>query len=122
MAICRSTLLPFSGARLYSLRKRMPLGQLMHIPRRQPMPNRLLADLFFRHRRDDLVVDQQAIHVQSLVARRVGHFELDRAAPFRVLHTGKQGGLEQFRLVFEFLHVRLMSTAGWMPRDCTWVL
>ncbi len=38
--------------------QRMPLGQLMLIPGREPMPNRLFADLVLRHRRDDLVVHQ----------------------------------------------------------------
>ncbi len=36
----------------------VPLGQLMRIPGREPMPDRLLADLVFRHRRNDLVVHQ----------------------------------------------------------------
>jgi len=40
------------------LQQRMPLGQLMRIPGREPVPNRLFADLVFRHRRNDLVVHQ----------------------------------------------------------------
>src|ERR1039458_1180368 len=43
--------------------QRMSVRQLMRIPGREPMPNRLLADLVFRHRRDDLVVHEQAIDV-----------------------------------------------------------
>ncbi len=62
------------------------------------MTNRLLADLVFRHRRNELVVHQQAIDVQRLVARRVGRLELDRPAALRILNTGEQGRFEQFPL------------------------
>src|SRR5258708_37532390 len=82
----------------------MPCGHLMRIPWRQRMPNRLLADLVFRHRRDDLVVDQQPINIESFVARRVGRLELHRTAAFRILNAGEQRSLEQFRLVFELFH------------------
>jgi hypothetical protein len=37
----------------------MPIGQLMRVPSREPMPNRLFAELVFRHRRNDLVVHEQ---------------------------------------------------------------
>lgn len=50
------------------LEQRMPLGQLAGMPSREPMSNRFLADLILRHGRDDVVVNQQAIHVQRLLA------------------------------------------------------
>jgi hypothetical protein len=41
----------------------MPLGQLMRIPSREPMSNRLVGDLVFRHWRYDLIVYEQAIYI-----------------------------------------------------------
>src|SRR5580658_3336107 len=83
----------------------------MRIPGCEPMPNRLLADLVFWHRRDHLVVYEQAIDVQRLVACRVGRLELGCLATFGILHASEQRRFEQFRLVFELLHVpRLRSS------------
>src|SRR5271165_5838162 len=82
--------------------QRMPLGQLVRVPRREAVADGLLGNLLFRHRRNDLVVHEQAIDVQRLVARRVGRLEFDRAPPFSVLNAGQQCRLEQFRLMFAF--------------------
>jgi hypothetical protein len=84
--------------------QRVSLGQLVRIPGREPMPDGLLADLLFRHWRDDFVVHQQAIYVQRLVLRGVGQLELDRLATFCIFDSGCQGRFEQFRFVLEFLH------------------
>jgi hypothetical protein len=90
----------------------MPLGQLVRIPGRQPMPNRLLADLIFRHRRDELVVHQQAIDEQRLVAGGVRGLEFSSLALFRILNARQQSRLEQLPFVFEFLRRRLLVIAG----------
>ena len=82
----------------------VPLRQLVRVPGRQPVPDGLLADLVLRHRREDLVVDQQAIDVQRLGAGRIRGFELDGLAPFGVLDAGQQRRLEQFGLVLVFFH------------------
>src|SRR5690242_8586108 len=101
--------------------QRMSIWQLTRVPSRQPMPNRLRADLRFRHWRNDLVVDEQAIDEQRLFARRVGRLELDRLAALRILNAGEQSRFEQFRFVFEFLHVaasliaRMMASAYSAP-------
>jgi hypothetical protein len=76
----------------------------MRMPGREPMPYRLLGDLVFRHGCDDFVVNEQAVYVQRLEARRIGRLEFDRASPFRILDAREECRLEQFRFVFEFLH------------------
>jgi hypothetical protein len=86
----------------------MPLGQLVRIPSRKPVPNRLLADLIFRHRRDELVVHQQAIDEQRLVAGGVRGLEFGGLALFRVLNASQQSRLEQLPFMFEFLRRRLL--------------
>jgi hypothetical protein len=78
--------------------------QLVGIPCREPMPNRLFADVLFGHGRDELVVHQQAVHVESLVTRRIGGLELYGLAAHCVFHAGLQRSLEQFRFVFEVFH------------------
>jgi hypothetical protein len=45
-----------SPARLSLIQQGMTLRQLMRIPSREPMSDRLVADLLFRHWRNDLVV------------------------------------------------------------------
>ena len=45
-----------TAIRLSLSQQRMPLRQLVRIPGCKPMPNSLLADLVFRHRRNHLVV------------------------------------------------------------------
>ena len=87
-----------------SLQQRMTFRQLMRIPRGEAVPNGFFRHLVFRHRSDDLVVDEQAIDVQSLVARRIRGLELDRSAPFCILNAGQQRRLEQFRFVLALLH------------------
>ncbi len=67
------------------------------------MPNGLLADLVFRHGRDELVVDEQSVDVKRLVARGVRGLEFSRLALFHVLHAREQSRLEQFTFVFELL-------------------
>src|SRR5580693_711690 len=89
--------------------------QLMCVPGCEPMPDRLAAHLVFRHGRNDLVVHQQAINVQRLVTRRVGCLELDRFATFCILDAREQSRLEQFGLVFELLHTRMIPKHGMAP-------
>ncbi len=84
--------------------ERMSLGQLMRMPGREPVSNGLLAHLIFRHRRNDLVVYEQAVDVQRLVACRIGRLELDCAARFCILNTGKQRRFEQLGFVSELFH------------------
>jgi hypothetical protein len=52
---------PLSARCLFQ--QRMPVRQLVRIPGREPMANGLLADLVFRHWRNDFVVYEQAIDV-----------------------------------------------------------
>ena len=82
------------------------LGQLVRIPSREPMPNRLFTHLILRHRRNHFVVNQQAINVQCFIAGRICRLEFNRLAAFRILDTGEQRCLEQFRFVLEFFHWR----------------
>jgi|ERR1035438_4297920 hypothetical protein len=42
-------------------------------------------------------------------SRRVGQLELDRLAAFRILNAGEQGRFEQFRFLFELLHLPLFN-------------
>ena len=86
-------------------RQRMSLGQLVRVPGREPMPNRLVGDLILRHGCDDLVVHEQSVHVQRLVARRIGCFELNRAAALSIFDAGEQRRLEQLGFVLEFFHL-----------------
>jgi hypothetical protein len=88
----------------------MTWRQTVCVPGRKPMADRFLADLVFRHRRDELVVHKQPIDVQRLGACRIGRFEFDRLAPYRILDAGKQRGLEQLRLVLELLQEREPGT------------
>jgi hypothetical protein len=75
----------------------------MRIPGRQPMSNRLVSDLLFGHGRNDLVVYQQAIDVERLLARGIGRLELDCLAALRVFNACDQGRFEQFCFVLELL-------------------
>jgi hypothetical protein len=84
----------------------MSLGQLMRMPGRQPVPDRLLADLIFRHRRDELVVHEQAIDEQCFVAGRVRGLEFSGLALLRILNAGQQRRFEQIPLMFELLRRR----------------
>src|ERR1700679_82693 len=68
----------------------VPFGQLMRMPGWEPVPNCLLPHLIFRHRRNDLVVHEQAIDVQRLDAQRVCRLELHRAAALGILNARKQ--------------------------------
>src|SRR5271165_5077575 len=90
--------------------ERMSLRQLMRMPRREPMSNSLLAHLIFRHWRNELVVNEEAIDVQRLVARRIGRLELNSTARFCILNAGEQRRFEQLRFVFEFFHVSASAT------------
>ena len=74
--------------------QRIALRQLMRVPGRQPMTNRLFAHLFLRHRGDHFVVNEQPIDIQRLVARRVGRFEFDCLAAFRIFDAGQQRSFE----------------------------
>jgi hypothetical protein len=76
------------------------------------MPYRLLGDLLFRHGRDNFVVNEQAVHVQGLEARRIGRLEFDCAAPFRILNARKECRFEQFRFMLEFLHLPPFEAAA----------
>src|SRR5262245_11004683 len=84
----------------------MPLGELMRIPGRKSMANRLLADLILRHGRDDLVMHQQTIDEERLVARGVRGLEFNGLAALRILNASKQSRLEQLPFMSEFLHRR----------------
>src|ERR1022692_2949902 len=77
----------------------------MHMPGGQAVTYRLLADLVFGHRGNDLVVHQQSIHIQRLVAGRIGCLKLDRTAAFRIFDTGQQRCLIKLVLMLEFFHV-----------------
>ena len=90
-------------------RQRMSLRQLVRIPCREPVPNRLFADLILRHRCNHLVVNQQAIHVKRLQARGIGGLEFHGLAPLRILNPREQRRLEQLRFVLELLQ------ADWEP-------
>src|ERR1039457_5985631 len=53
-------------------------------------------------------------------SRRVGQLELDRLAAFRILNAGEQRRFEQFRFVFELLHMPLSNALpatmrAWQP-------
>src|SRR4051812_25516261 len=60
--------------------QRVVLGQLMRVPGGEPVADGLLGDLVFGHRLDLLVVHQQPVHVQRLLARRVCRLKDDGAA------------------------------------------
>ncbi len=76
----------------------------MRISRSEPMPDRLVGDLVFWHRCDDLIVDEQAIYVEGLVACRVRRLELDCLATFGIGNAGDERCLEQLRLAPELFH------------------
>src|SRR5579862_1692615 len=69
-----------------SFQQRVILGQLACVPDRQLVTQCGLADLGFRDRLYFLVVHQQTVHVQELLAGRVARLELDRTALLGVLH------------------------------------
>jgi hypothetical protein len=54
----RSDGMRFLDAPRYLFQQRMSVRQLVRIPGREPMSNRLLSDLVFGHRRNDLVVHE----------------------------------------------------------------
>jgi hypothetical protein len=88
---------------------------LLRIPDRELVAHAAFGHLVFGQRLDDLVVDQEPVDVQELLARGVRGFELHRAAPFGILHAGQQRGLEQLRFVLQFLHDRLLPSFGGEP-------
>ena len=49
-------------------------------------------------------------------SRRVGQLELDRLAAFRILNAGEQGRFEQFRFLFELLHLPLFKALSAIMR------
>ena len=68
------------------------------------MPDGPIANLVLRHGRNHLVVYEQPINVQRLVAGRIRGLELDRFAALRIGHARDQGRFEQFRFVLELLN------------------
>jgi hypothetical protein len=67
------------------------------------MSNRLFGDLIFGHGRNDLVMHQQPIDVQRLVACRIRRLEFDSLAALGIFNACDQGRFEQFRFVPELL-------------------
>src|SRR5919109_845947 len=81
----------------------MILRQL-RVPDRQLVPQCGVAHLRLRDRLNELVVHEQPVHVQQLVARGVRGLEHHRAPAFGVLDRGAQGRLEELGLVLQLLH------------------
>ena len=67
---------------------------------------RVLRDLVFGQRLDHLVVHQQPVDVEQLLARGIRRLELDGAALLRIFHRREQPRLEQLASCFSFFIAR----------------
>lgn len=70
------------------------------VPRSQPVANGFFPYLIFGHGRDHLVMHEQPVDVECLVACRIVRLELYRSTTFGIAHPSEQCRFEQFRLVF----------------------
>ena len=60
----------------------------MCVPGRESVSNGLLADLVFRHGRNDFVVNEQSIDVERLGARGVGRLKLNSLSSLGIVDSG----------------------------------
>src|SRR5690242_14751589 len=63
--------------------------QLMRVPGRETMSNGLLADLFFGHGRNELVVHEQSVDIERLRTSRVGGLELNGLPALGIIDPGQ---------------------------------
>ncbi len=87
-----------------SAQQRVFFWQLLRIPDGELVPHGVFRHLVFGKRLNQLVVDQEAVHVQQLLAGGVCRLEFDCAALLRIFHGCQQPCLEQLRFVLQFFH------------------